>query len=84
MGFYCGLDFFFEFLFFEKLTSVHHCDVIQGELPFYIGGGQDKLTRNGRCGSDRVPLVMKIGKHSYEIFSASSKVSTFASVGRRI
>ena len=60
MGFYCCLDFFFEFLFFEKLTSVHHFDVVQGELPFYIvGGGQDKLTRNWKYGSDKVPLVIR-------------------------
>lgn len=60
----CGLlllfRFFFEFLFFEKLTSVHSFDVVQGKLPFYIvGGGQDKLTRNWKYGSDRVPLVIR-------------------------
>ena len=51
--------FFFEFLFFEKLTSVHRFDVVQGELPFYMGGGQDKLTRNWKYGSDKVPLVIR-------------------------
>lgn len=84
----CGLLLFrFFFLSFYFLRSWLRYIIVmwyKENCRSTLGGGQDKLTRNGRCGSDRVPLVMKIGKHSYEIFSASSKVSTFASVGRRI